>query len=148
MKEYNKLHYAAFMDSTGMLHHCLFCQSSEQWEGESLGLKAALIQATRDWKTLTGGGTPCPVVFNPNDVCKTLDLDAKQREMDELQEVCSCLISSRPDGLVPIEHYEEAIARSRELKKDGLKSVVTEEEMANIKAHWPFDNMNKEDYTY
>jgi hypothetical protein len=29
-KEYNKLHYAALMDSAGMLRRRLFCQSSEQ----------------------------------------------------------------------------------------------------------------------
>lgn len=48
-----------------------------------------------------------------------------------------------------VENYKEAMAGSRKLKKVALKSAKTEnteEELANIKAHWPFDDMDEEEY--
>lgn len=52
---YNELYYTALTESMGM-----FTYASEPWVGESLPLKVELIQATRGWKTLTGG--PCRVL--------------------------------------------------------------------------------------
>jgi hypothetical protein len=85
-EEYNKLHYAALTDPMGVLRRRLFGHASDPWEGETLALKVALIEATKDWKTLTGGGLPCPVVFDPDDVRETMKLDAEQKEADECLE--------------------------------------------------------------
>jgi len=78
-EEYNELHYAGLnlTDPMGVLRSRLFCHASDPWEGETLALKVALIQATENWKTLTGGGPPCPVVSDPDDVCETMKLDAR-----------------------------------------------------------------------
>lgn len=46
--EYNELHYAALTDPMGMLRRRLFCHASDPWEGETLALKVALIQATEN----------------------------------------------------------------------------------------------------
>jgi len=46
----------------------LFHHASNPWEGETLELKVALIQATERWETLTGGGPPCPAMFDAEDV--------------------------------------------------------------------------------
>ena len=93
-----------------------------------------------------GEDTPCPVVFDPNDVRKTLNLDEEQREADEALEASQDVIGHGPEGWVPIEHYKEAMACSRKLKEDGLAGVESEEERAWITAHWPFDNMDEEEY--
>ena len=37
---------------------------------------------------------------------------------------------------MPIEHYEEAMARSKLLKEDALVAVKLAEERAVIAAHW------------
>jgi len=73
-EKYNELHYAALADPMGTLRRRLFCHASDPWEGETLALKVALIQATKNWKTLTGGCPPCPIVFDPDDVCETMKL--------------------------------------------------------------------------
>ena len=91
-EECNELHYAALTDPVGVLRRRLFCHASDLWEGETLALKVALIQATKDWKTLTEGGPPCPVVFDPNDVYETMKLDAEQKEADESLEACRDVI--------------------------------------------------------
>jgi hypothetical protein len=52
-EELNKHHYAAVADPVSMLRR-LFYYASAPWEGETLALKLTLIQATENWKTLTG----------------------------------------------------------------------------------------------
>lgn len=99
--KYNGLHYAALTDPMDMLRRRLFCYASDPWEGETLALKVALINATENWKTLTEGGPPCPVVFDAEDVRETRKLDAEQREADENLEACGNIIGFGPEGWVP-----------------------------------------------
>jgi hypothetical protein len=145
-EEYNKLHYAALTDPIGMLRRRLFGHASDPWEGETLALKVALIQATKSWKTLTGGGPPCPVAFDPDDVRETMKLDAEQRRADEALEACRNVIGFGPEGWVPAEYYEEAMARTKKLKEDGLAAAESEEERAQAMTHWPLDDMDEEEY--
>ena len=67
-EEHNELHYAALTNPMGVLCRRLFCHASDPWEGETLALKVALIEATLNWEALTGGGPPCPVMFDAKDV--------------------------------------------------------------------------------
>jgi hypothetical protein len=146
-KEYNEPHYAALTGSAGMLRRRLFCYASDPWEGETLALKVALIDATGDWETLTGGGPPCPVVFDAEDVRETRKLDEEQRRAEETLQACRMIIGFGSEGWVPTEHYEEAMTRSKWLKEAALAKAGPEKEWAEIAAHWPFDDMNEEEYT-
>ena len=101
---------------------------------------------SNEWKTLTEGDTPCPVVFDPDDIRKTLYLDAEQRDLEETLELCQDVIGHGPGGWVPVEHYEEAMACSRKLKEDGLAEAESEEERVQFAAHWPFNDMDEEEY--
>lgn len=80
-EEYNELHCAALADPMGVLRRRLFTYASDPWEGETLALKVALIEATGNWETLTGGGLPCPVVFDAEDVRETMKLDVRQNRL-------------------------------------------------------------------
>jgi hypothetical protein len=122
-EECNELHYAALTDPMGVLRRRLFYHASDPWEGETLALKVALIQATENWETLTGGGAPCPVVFDAEDVRETMKLDEEQRGADETLEACQNMIGFGPEGWVPTEHYEEAMTRSKQLKEDALAAA-------------------------
>jgi hypothetical protein len=145
-EKYNKLHYAALADPIGLFRRRLFHHASDPWEGETLALKVALIDATQNWETLAGGGAPCPVVFDPDDVHQTRELDKEQREVDEALEECRAVIGHGPEGWVPVEYYEEAMARSKQLKEDGLAAAESEADRAQVEAHWPFDDMDELDY--
>ncbi|KAF8961537.1 protein kinase subdomain-containing protein PKL CAK Fmp29 [Flammula alnicola] len=145
-EKYNMLHYAALTDPVGMLRRRLFRHARAPWEGETLELKVALIQATENWERLTGACSPCPVVFDPDDVCETMELEAAQREVDRYLEVWRDMIGVGPEDWVPAEHYEEAMARSEKMKEHGLTAIEDEEERARVAAHWPFDDMDEEDY--
>ncbi|EIW82704.1 protein kinase subdomain-containing protein PKL CAK Fmp29 [Coniophora puteana RWD-64-598 SS2] len=146
-KKYNELHYAALADPVGMLRRRLFCYASDLWEGETLALKVALIDATENWETLTDGGPPCPVVFDAVDVCGTRKLDTEQTGADANLEVCeNTVIGCGSEGWVTVEHYEEAMRRSRQLKEAMLAQAESEKDRAEIAAHWPFDDMDEEEY--
>lgn len=145
-EEYNELHYAALTDSGGVLRRRLFDYAGDPWEGETLALKVALIEATKDWETLTGGGVPCPIVFDAEDLRETMKLDAVQREADETLEMCQNVPGFGPEGWVPTEHYEEAMTRSKQLKENALAIAESAEERAEIAAHWPWDDMDEEKY--
>jgi len=145
-EKYNKLHYEALADPIGLFRRGLFHLASDMWDGETFALKVALIDATQNWETLTGGGVPCPVVFDPDDVHETRELDKEQREADEALEACQAVIGHGRGGWVPVEHYEEAMARSKQLKKYGLAAAESEAERIQVEAHWPFDDMDEEEY--
>jgi len=57
-----------------------------------------------------------------------MKLDAVQRGADEAQEACRNLIGFGPEGWVPTERYEEAMARNDQLT-EGPLAVVTWQRM-------------------
>lgn len=145
-KTYNIIHYVRMTDPAGVLRRRLFSYARAPWEGETLELKVALIQATENWETLSGGGLPCPIVFDPDDIRETMKLDAVQREMDEYLEVWRDKIGVGQEDWVPAEYYEEAKARSEQMKELGLAAEEDENMRAQVAAHWPFDDMDEADY--
>ncbi|THH18002.1 hypothetical protein EW146_g2913 [Bondarzewia mesenterica] len=146
-EECNELHYATLTDPVGILRRRLFYHAGNPWEGETLALKAALIEAAEKWETLTGGGAPCPVVFDAEEVRETMKLDAVQRGADETLEACRNMIGFGPEGWVTTEHYEDAMTCSKQLKEDALAATTSAEERAEITAHWLLDDMDEEKYT-
>ena len=145
-EECNELHYAALTDLFGLLRRCLFNYASDPWEGDTLELKVALIAATKNWKALTEGGAPCPIVFDAEDVCETMKLNEVQGGADALLEVCLDIIGVGSEGWVPTERYEKAMMHNKQLK-EVLAAAESAEERAEIAAHWPFDDMDEEKYT-
>jgi hypothetical protein len=124
----------------------LFYHASDPWEGETIALKVALIEATEKWGRLTRGSEPCPVVFDVEDVRETMKLDAVQREADETFEACRAMIGFESEGWVSTTHYEEAMARGEQLKEDALAAATSAEERAEIMAHWFLDDMDEKKY--
>ena len=115
--ECNELHYEALTDPVGMLRRRLFHYAGDPWEGETLALKVALIEATKNWET------PCPIVFDAEDIRETMKLDAVQREADESLEACQNMIGFGPEGWVSTERYEEAMTCIKRLKGDALAAA-------------------------
>ena len=145
-EEYNALHYTALTDHMGLLRRRLFTHAGDPWEGETLTLKVDLIEAAENWQALTGGGAPCPVVFDAKDVRETMELDKVLRRADGFQELLARIIGFGAEGWVLAERYEEAMARSKQMKEDALAAAETDEERAEIMTHWPLDDMDEEKY--
>jgi len=112
--KYNELHYAALTDNTSMIIRILSRQASDPWEGETLALKQGLIEVVENWKGLTGGNSPCPLVFDPEDVGKTMKLAEMQAVSDCNLETLQTIVLFGRKGWVPAEHYEAAIAAEGE----------------------------------
>ncbi|KAF7364019.1 Protein kinase subdomain-containing protein PKL/CAK/Fmp29 [Mycena sanguinolenta] len=121
----NKLHHAALTDPASLLCRRLFDQASLPWDGETLALKVALIDATESWEL----STPRPVAFDPEDVRETMRLDAEQRDAD-----------------ASLEHYETAMAYCKKMKEEMLAGLTTAEDHALIEAHWVLDDFDEEKY--
>lgn len=143
-EECNKLHYAALTDPVGLFRRRLFHHAGDLWEGETLALKVALMEAMKTWEMLTGGGAPCPIVFDAEDIRETMKLNAVQREADKSLEACQNITNFGPEGWVPTKHYEEAITCSNERGCIGGGPVSGGR--AEITAHWPLDDMDEERY--
>ncbi|KAF9819586.1 hypothetical protein IEO21_02050 [Rhodonia placenta] len=145
-EEYNKPHYDVLMDSMCALRSRLFDQAGSPWEGDALDLKVALIRATERWETLTGLGAPCPVIFDADDVRETRKLNELQEKTDRAFEVWQNIFGLGPDGWVPTQHYEEAVALCKQAKEEAVTEATSQEERAEIMAHWPWDDMDEGKY--
>lgn len=146
VKEYNKFYYTALMDPMGTLRRRLFTYASHPWEGETLELKVALIEAMKKWDALTGQSPPCPIMFDAEDINETMKLDAKRELMDADLEWCERIFGLRMGSWVRTDRYEEVLARAKHLKKDMLSAAEFEEERAQIAAHWFLDDMDESKY--
>ncbi|PPQ65328.1 hypothetical protein CVT26_000043 [Gymnopilus dilepis] len=144
---YNEPHYNAAIDPTRVLRRRLFNHAGYPWEGETLELKVALIEATQRWAELTDGGSSCPVVFDSDDVRETMDVNEVQAQMDSTFELWQDMVGAGPEGWVHTEHYEAAVARCKQVKEDVLAKCTSDEERAEILEHWPWDDMDEGDYS-
>ncbi|KAJ7202551.1 protein kinase subdomain-containing protein PKL CAK Fmp29 [Mycena pura] len=144
-EKYNILHYATLTDPMDSLRRRLFGYARALWDGETVELKATLIEATENWELLTGVSSPCPVVFGPDDIRETMKLLAAQTEADGDLQACRGRIGVGPEDWVSVEHYEEVMAHIEKVKKLGL-AAIDEEERAQVVANWPFDDMEEDDY--
>lgn len=124
----------------------LFAMASLAWEGETLDLKYELIRATESWKTLSGGDSTCPFVFDSEDIDETKRLVAEQREAMELLETSQQIVGCGEDGWVPAENYEEAMKIAKHMKEYSLAAADSEKERNEIAEHWVFDDMDEADY--
>ena len=145
-EECNEVHHAALADPMGVLRRRLFQHAGDPWEGETIELKVDLIEATKSWETLTEGGASCPVVFDTEDIRKTMELDAALRDADKSFQLCQNIVCFGSEGWVPKDHYEEAMSRSKKLKEVILAETMSTEERAETETHWPLDDMDEEKY--
>lgn len=144
--EFNEAHTAAMDSLMQQYRSSLFIHASNAWDGETLPLKIALIETTERWMSLAGGGVPCPLVFDANDVRTTKELDESQKEADANLIACRNLMCIAEDGRIPSENYGEALSQSKHIKGAAMATVTSEEERAEILEHWPFDDMDEEPY--
>jgi len=61
-------------------------------------------------------------VFDAEDVLvrETTELNEVQRRADEALEAWQNMLSLGPEGWVPTQHYEEAVALSKRMKEEAL----------------------------
>lgn len=140
----NELHHATLVNPMDVLRRRLFHNARAPWEGETIELKVALIEATRNWEELTGGGGLCPIEFDADEVHEAMALNKELRETEGLMEKFIELIGVR-HGLVSDDRYKEVMGHVQELK-EMLRSALDEEEWKKAEMHWYFDDFDEEEY--
>ena len=98
------------------------------------------------WEKLTGGGVPCPIVFEPEDLQKTKELSEKLKGADETFQMCRSGIGFEEEAWVSNEHYEMAVALAELLKSRVLATMQDKELRDKLEANWFLDDMDEEDY--
>ena len=146
-EECNEVHRAALADPMGPFRRRLFQHAGDPWEGETVALKVDLIEATQKWDQLTGGDAPCPIAFDAEDIRKTMDLDVSVTSAGWNMQHCQGIIGCGSEGWVPIEDYEDAMARSQRLKERTFACDMSEKERIETEENWPFDDMDEEKYS-
>jgi len=139
-----ELHYAAPTDHMYALRSHLFQHAGSPWEGETFELRLALMQATERWEALTGGGVPCPVESNAEDVRETRKLNEVQVTADMFFEMWQNMVGLGEEGWVLTEDYEDAVAFFE--KKEALGGAKSAAERAEIMGRWPWDEMDEGKY--
>ncbi|KAF9786065.1 protein kinase subdomain-containing protein PKL/CAK/Fmp29 [Thelephora terrestris] len=145
-EEYNKLHYDALSDLVSMFICRLFDRAGSPWEGETHALKTTLIEATELWGRLTGGGVPCPVAFEPEDLRETKELSARLQVADENFEGCRGMVGFEGETWVCNEDHEMAKDLAELLKLRVLTLIPKGEIRDKSAANWFLDDMDEEDY--
>ena len=128
-EELNKFLHAMLTDPNYALRNRLFIYAGSPWEGETFELKVALIEATQMWGALTGKGTPCPVVFDADDVREMMELDKVQADADKGFDALQGVLELGLEGWVPTaDRYEKAVAFSKQIKEEALAEAMSESE--------------------
>jgi Phosphotransferase enzyme family len=146
--KFNNNHYKALrLKSTALKQHLCF-NSSAPWQGNNIPLRAALIEATLKWDTLTLESTdatvPCPISFSETEIAECLRINADQDNIDEKLEIVRERVGISTDGWIPLEMYDHAVAENHALK-DELLSWVTEGERRVVLQHWPLDDHEEDE---
>jgi hypothetical protein len=104
-----------------------------------------LIEAMGIWGKLTGEGgpVPCPLMFEPQDLCKTKELSAKLQVADKNFEGCRGMVGFETETWVSNEHYAMAVALTELLKLRVLTEIPDEEVRAKIEGNWFLNDMDE-----
>ncbi|KAE8353498.1 hypothetical protein BDV28DRAFT_132987 [Aspergillus coremiiformis] len=140
-------HFDAFRNENCMLRAKLFHHAGAPWEGDSISLKYALLQAYRNWPMhFDEEGTHAesaefPVHYSEEEIQQCLDdYNQEQEKMQELAEMKD-LIGTDALGWVPNEdELEKSMAVIQAIKAGLMANSSTEIEKTAILAHFPFDD--------
>ena len=147
----NPAHGEVLNDTSSILRRKLFRHASEPWEGDSISLKADLVELTRQWSKLVPSSTStthtkCPIGFSEKEAVESLNLArAMEAAVSQCQD-CLELVGVGNEGGVPVEQYADARRRERQLKEDTLMEAESEEERRQICDHWIFDDFDETVY--
>ncbi|KAF9804662.1 hypothetical protein IEO21_09299 [Rhodonia placenta] len=131
-----------------LLHHDLFDYTSGRWPLLESILPHVLLAGVPERLQNYVQQAPSrrldgPLVFDAEDKRGTRKLNELQEKSDGAFEVWQNIFGLQPDGWVPAQDYEEAVALCTQAKEEALAEATSEEERAEIMAHWPWDDMGE-----
>ena len=151
-------HFDALRDENAMLRAKLFDRAGAPWEGDSLSLKYATIQAQSKWPMPLGdeaSKTPsdknrkesmeCAVKYSDNEIRLCVgeynQEDEKMQELEEMRE----FLGIDALGWVPNdEQLEKSTALVHTIKSEMLEHSSTDTERIAVQDHFPFDDYDED----
>ncbi|KAL8788913.1 MAG: hypothetical protein Q9213_001436 [Squamulea squamosa] len=149
--ELNKDHLDALGAPYGLLRKRLFHRAATPWNGNSVYLKADIIQVIKFWKEITasqdGNAADCPIRYSEAEAEECFKLEAELQEaaagLDKAQEH----LGMDYQGCVNPEYYDAIKARCQEIKAEALEAAETELERDALLNHFPFDDHDESGLT-
>ncbi|PKY06504.1 kinase-like protein [Aspergillus campestris IBT 28561] len=134
---FNNEHYDAIFDSAAILRQRLLESAGAPWEGDSVSLRAELINTIHAWRELT------PLSYSEKDIQDTLSLHAQHQEADAAMDHMRQILNIDIQGWVPNEEYPAARDKASEIKARMLEAAETPEEVTEIGEQFPFDDFDE-----
>ncbi|KAL4935201.1 hypothetical protein BDV06DRAFT_207470, partial [Aspergillus oleicola] len=151
-KQMNPDHFNAIFDDLAIMHRTLFKHANTPWLGDSLTLKAELINTIGNWPTFTAADTPGntwrssippSLKYSKVEINETMHSLQRQQNADaEIAQIRDRLGISE-DGWVSNDKYDSAMEAIRELKDKMLKEAKTKADRIAIQDHFPFQDFSE-----
>lgn len=143
----NERHFDALMDPGGLFRRRVFEHAAEPWEGNSIPLKADLIQLKRHWAQMVGvqEQPPDSLAFDDGSSEKVLQAAQKQEEVDAQMEILRSAVGVGSDGWVSKDDYAKATAEAARLKAQAMDNADDDFERETIMKYWPFDDFDEKE---
>ncbi|KAL3474616.1 kinase-like domain-containing protein [Aspergillus californicus] len=144
-------HFDALRSDSSMLRAKLFSRASMPWEGDSLSLKHAILQAYTNWPMSLDNKSParpadCPVQFSKDEAQNIMSSYNQEAEkMQELSEMRD-MIGTDAVGWVPDAQLERSAEIVRQIKEGLLEQCETEAERTAVVSHFPFDDHDEDSH--
>jgi hypothetical protein len=148
---YNRVHHKGLVYPLGNFCCRIFNYASAPWEGETIKLQLALIEMVVGWERFVKDGTPCPLVFTPDEIDAAVKLGKELEIAEENERTLRNLVGYGPETWVPVAEYEKAMATGQAMKQKMLEvysedEVMTDEKRALIVACWPLEDMDEVEF--
>lgn len=145
---YNRAHHKGLVYPFSSFYRRIFNHAIAPWEEETIKLLWALIEMVVDWEGFSKDGTPCPVVFTPNEIDAAIKLCQALESAEKNERSLRNYVGYGPETWLPVANYERAMASGQEMKQKMLEAYSEDEEMtedkrALIAECWPLDNTNE-----
>ncbi|KAJ5180929.1 hypothetical protein N7492_004139 [Penicillium capsulatum] len=154
------IHFASLAYVGSILRRRIHEHASRPWEGDNVTrnesfnikyikiLQADLVRLTQERENVIEVETDhlCPVSFGEEESEHIIELGAAEEEADEHFQYCTEALRIGSDGWVPVERFDEAKERTREVKAVALEAADSEEERALMEEHWILDGFDESVY--
>lgn len=134
---HNKEHLGALGDASITEANKLFEKAGHPWEGDNASLKAQVIRFARFLSL--------PTKYSEVEEKWTLDIDAQQKDSAEMMQNFRNHIGCNIEDWVPVEEFEGAMQRAKDLKVQVLANAETTTEKNIIDRDWPFQDHEEVD---
>jgi hypothetical protein len=147
-----KVHFQAMMHEKGLFRKKIYQHAAEPWEGNSIPLKADIVQVVQGWSDIIKGENlgdqdvpSCPLSLDEREADDVMAKMSEQETIDGRIEILQEAIGISSDGWVPHERYGGAVQQAQAMKAQALGYAEDDHEREMTRQHWPFDDFDEDE---